>query len=61
MKKVVINKRVLNAIIKSMAANQNENKKLNSGQLREAASLFLKALVSLSLEDKAILINSMTK
>lgn len=59
--KTVINKKVMNAIVKKMAANQNAKSKLNAGQLRESASLFIQALVELSLEEKAQLINSMTK
>lgn len=60
MAKTKINKKVLNAIIKKMGEKQNKVKKLNAGQLRESASLFIESLVELSLEDKALLINSMT-
>lgn len=60
MAKTKINKKVLNAIVKKMGEKQNKVNKLNAGQLREAANLFIQSLVELSLEDKALLINSMT-
>ncbi len=56
-----MNKKVMNAIIKKMAAKQNKNTKLNGGQLREAASLFMKAVVELSTEEKLALVSKLSK
>ena len=41
-----------NKLIKLMAKHQNDKKKLNSGQLREAMTIFIKALRELSAEEK---------
>ena len=56
-----MNKVVLNKIIKKMAEKQNSKHKLNSGQLREAVSLFLKSIVELSNEEKLALVSKITK
>lgn len=45
-------KQIQNKLIKLMAKHQNDKKKLNSGQLREAVSIFIKALKELSAEEK---------
>lgn len=47
-----IKKEIMNKLIASMAKNQNKKSKLNAGALREAASLFIKAMLELSAEDK---------
>lgn len=54
-------KQILNAIVKKMSEKQNKNKKLNAGELREAASLFLKAIVELSDEQKLSFVSSLAK
>lgn len=59
MPKPKIKKEILNKIVKKMAENQNAKSKLNAGQLREASTLFINALVELSLEDKAAMIKGM--
>lgn len=61
MKKVVLKKQVLDSIIKTMSKKQNSKHKLNAGQLREVVQIFLQSLVEMPLEDKALLINSLTK
>lgn len=52
-------KEVMNAVIKSMAKNQNAKSKLNAGQLREAATLVFKAIRELSAEQKLAAVKSM--
>lgn len=52
-------KHIQNKLIKLMAKHQNDKKKLNSGQLREAVNIFIKALKELSAEEKLDLL--MTK
>jgi hypothetical protein len=57
----MINKKVMNQIIKKMAEKQNKKSMLNAGQLREAVSLFLKSLVELSEQEKLELIKGLAK
>lgn len=47
-----LKKEIMNKIVASMAKNQNSKSKMNAGQLREAASLFVKAMLELSESDK---------
>lgn len=56
-----MNKVVLNKIIKKMAEKQNAKSKLNAGALRESASLFIKAVLELSNEEKLALVSKITK
>lgn len=51
-----MNKKLLNQLISLMSKKQNSKKKLNAGQLREAASICLKSLNELSSENKNTLI-----
>jgi hypothetical protein len=57
----MINKKIMNQIIKKMAEKQNKKSMLNAGQLREAVSLFLKSLVELSEQEKLELIKGLAK
>ena len=41
-----------NKLVKLMAKHQNEKTKLNAGALREAMTIFIKALKELSAEEK---------
>lgn len=56
-----MNKVILNKIIKKMAAKQNAKSKLNAGSLRESASLFVKAVMELSDEEKLAFVSKVTK
>jgi hypothetical protein len=56
-----LKKEVMNKIIASMAKNQNKKSKMNAGELREAAALFVKAMFELSAEDKTQAIKGMIK
>ena len=51
----------MNKIIKSMAKNQNAKSKMNAGQLRESAKLFIWAIIELSNEDKSSMVKSISK
>lgn len=54
-------KEILNKIIKKMASKQNAKSKLNAGELREAANLFVKSVVELSDEEKLAFVGKLTK
>ena len=47
-----IKKDIMNKIVASMAKNQNSKSKMNAGSIREAAALFVKAMLELSESDK---------
>lgn len=45
----MINKKIMNQIVKIFSQKQNDKLKLNSGQIREAVSIIFEALYSLDL------------
>ena len=61
MAKPKVNRKVMNVLVKKISEKQNLKKPLNAGQIREVVSLFLESLVEMSLEEKSLLINSLTK
>lgn len=53
---VLLDKATMNLIVKKMAKGQNSKNKLNAGQLRECARLFIAATVELAEERQATLV-----
>lgn len=53
---VLLDKATMNLIIKKMAKGQNSKEKLNAGQLRECARLFIDAMVEIAAEKNTTIV-----